>query len=169
MFSSLCRDTPGCRSSTQPSGLLTCIQTPGSFTRTRPGDRVAASPVLIPVASFLVYASPLFVILGLQVCSRVTWSCGQPLASGSASCSAARWRSLLEGAMEGLGGCRMASCPGVLQAAKGSLRPPQQGSSLAVLRACRFFSAARNACPCASRSRIQAVISPNSLPCARRG
>ena len=53
----------------------------------------------------------------------------QSAASGSVSRSWANWRTLVEGVICGLGGCKIASRPGARQAGKASPRSPQSGSS----------------------------------------
>jgi hypothetical protein len=69
--------------------------------------------------------------------------------------AAARSRILVEGAMAGLGGWRMAACPDVLDAEKRMSRPFQPGSAVDAFNACRLWSAARNSSGCAGRPQVQ--------------
>ena len=81
---------------------------------------------------------------------------GQPPASGSMSCSAASRRISADGVICGAGGCKIASRHGgrmLGDAASGSARP---ASWLGASFLCWFITA-REACRCASRSRIRAV------------
>jgi len=70
-------------------------------------------------------------------------------ASGLGFDLAATLGDLAEGAMEGLGGWRMAAWPRALRAEKRVSRPLQPGSSVGTFSACRFCSGTRNSSCCA--------------------
>ena len=76
-------------------------------------------------------------------------------------CRAASWRILAEGVISGLGGCRIASWPGVF-----IVRKALPWSSLGTISRGRSSISARNSC-CMARSRIKAAVSV-SLPSAAR-
>src|SRR6266568_5468785 len=80
------------------------------------------------------------------------------------SCSAASWRILAEGVISGLGGCRIASWPGVFITRKALPWSPGTISRV------RSSISARNSSRCTARSRIKAAVSvrlPSAAGCRR--